>query len=250
MDGYTISEVAERTGFPATTLRFYEDAGLVHPARSAAGYRLYDERDLELLDFIGRAKGLGLSLEEIADLLVLLDEERCGPVQERLRDLVGGRIADAHDRIAELVAFTAELQQVTSALERHTPDGPCDVACGCWTDAGPPEPGAAGLLEPEPETGCDALACTLDPNEVAGRLADWRASLGAAVGREAVEGGVRVRFSADVDVADLAALVVAENDCCQFFTFGLTIGAGGVALDVTGPPDAQPVITALVGAPS
>ncbi|QSZ51433.1 MerR family DNA-binding transcriptional regulator [Arthrobacter sp. TS-15] len=45
-----ISEVAARTGVQATTLRYYEDIGLIGPAaRSANGYRSYDERDLDRL---------------------------------------------------------------------------------------------------------------------------------------------------------------------------------------------------------
>jgi MerR family transcriptional regulator, copper efflux regulator len=75
MDGYSISQVAERTGFPPSTLRFYEQHGLVRPARTSSGYRRYDNGHVELLEFIGRAKGFGLSLEEITDLLSLLDED-------------------------------------------------------------------------------------------------------------------------------------------------------------------------------
>jgi hypothetical protein len=44
MSRYTIGEVAERSGFPATALRYYEGIGLVAPTgRTAAGYRLYDD---------------------------------------------------------------------------------------------------------------------------------------------------------------------------------------------------------------
>jgi DNA-binding transcriptional MerR regulator len=53
---YTIGEVAERTGFSASALRYYEDIGLVTPAaRSDAGYRLYDDRVLSRLAFVARA---------------------------------------------------------------------------------------------------------------------------------------------------------------------------------------------------
>ena len=56
----TIGEVAERSGFPPSTLRYDEAIGLVVPsARSGAGYRLYDERALARLSFVGRAKRLG-----------------------------------------------------------------------------------------------------------------------------------------------------------------------------------------------
>lgn len=134
MDGYSIFQVAERTGFPATTLRFYEDAGLVCPGRTPAGYRCYDDRDIELLAFVGRAKGFGLSLEEITGLLGLLDEEQCAPIQGRLQDLVDTKINEAQDKIAQLQAFTAELQRVAVSLATHPPDGPCDDACGCRTE--------------------------------------------------------------------------------------------------------------------
>ena len=133
MDGLSISKVAERTGFPPTTLRFYEQAGLVRPQRTETGYRCYGERDIEVLSFIGRAKGFGLSLEEIAELLALLDEDRCAPVQGRLRALIDAKISDARARIAELERFATELEQVASGLDSHTPDGPCDDACGCTT---------------------------------------------------------------------------------------------------------------------
>ena len=134
MDGLSISKVAEGTEFPPTTLRFYEEAGLVRPRRTEAGYRCYGERDIEVLSFIGRAKGFGLSLEEITELLALLDDDHCAPVQGRLRTLIDAKIADARTRIIELERFATELEQVASGLDAHTPDGPCDDACGCTTE--------------------------------------------------------------------------------------------------------------------
>ncbi len=247
MDGYSISQVAERTGFPASTLRFYEQSGLVRPARTPAGYRSYDDGHIELLSFIGRAKGFGLTLDEITDLLALLDDERCAPVQSRLRDLVDAKIRDAQQRIAELVAFTAELQRVSATLRHHTPDGPCDDMCGCTTDH-VSNTTTGVVLTPEANGSDDPpIVCTLGPDRVGDRVADWQAALAQATTREPIAGGVRTRFPAEVDVASLAALAAAEQDCCRFFTFGLTIDRHGVALDITGPTDAQPVINALVG---
>ncbi|MGA6160644.1 MerR family transcriptional regulator [Stenotrophomonas sp. NPDC087984] len=51
-----ISQLAERTGVPATTLRFYDDAGLLSAGRSPIGYRLYGEDAVARLTFIGAAK--------------------------------------------------------------------------------------------------------------------------------------------------------------------------------------------------
>jgi DNA-binding transcriptional MerR regulator len=244
MDGYTISQVAERTGFPATTLRYYEQSGLVRPGRTAAGYRCYDDTHLELLSFIGRAKGFGLSLEEITELLTLLGDDECAPVQHRLRDLVDTKIADAQTKVAELTAFTIELQRVAASLGGHTPDGPCDDTCGCTTDhrSDAVQPVALGRRSDPP------IACTLSGDQMTTRLAAWRTMAAGATSREATSDGTRLRFERTVDVADLAALVAAEQDCCRFFTFTLTVGIDEVILDVTAPADARPTIDALVGA--
>jgi MerR family Zn(II)-responsive transcriptional regulator of zntA len=67
---YRIAEIARLTGFAPTTLRFYEQAGvLVPPERTAAGYRLYTDRDVERLRVIARAKQLGCTLDEITELV-------------------------------------------------------------------------------------------------------------------------------------------------------------------------------------
>lgn len=63
--GYKIKDVADRSGFSAVTLRYDEQIGLLpESARTAAGYRLYDDDALERLAFIARAKQLGCSLDE------------------------------------------------------------------------------------------------------------------------------------------------------------------------------------------
>lgn len=250
MDGYSISQTAERTGFPASTLRFYEDAGLVDPLRTPAGYRCYDDGMVERLRFIGRAKGFGLTLDEIAELLTLLDDERCAPVQRRLRGLVSEKITDAQATIAELIGFTAELQRVSAVLEATTPDGPCDDTCGCTADDGsasPPRENTMGALTERPTGSGHPIACSLPPEQTQGRMAAWQALLSGHRGREGIDGGIRVSFPGGVDVGTLAALCAAEQTCCNFFTFALTIEADGVTLDITGPDEAAEVIEAFVG---
>ena len=123
MEGITIiSKVAQETGFSPSALRFYEDAGLITPARPPAGYRTYDAASIETLRFIARAKRLGLSLDDISDLVTLFDDRRCEPVQERLRALLGAKIVEAQDQVATLIAFTAQLQSAAARLDTHTPD--------------------------------------------------------------------------------------------------------------------------------
>jgi DNA-binding transcriptional MerR regulator len=235
MDGYSISEVAERTGFTASALRFYEQHGLVRPDRTRSGYRSYDDRHVQLLGFISRAKGFGLSLEEITELLELLRQDRCSPVQDRLRGLIDAKIGEAEARVAELIAFTAELRRVASTLDGATPDGPCDDTCGCVTDP----------LGVEPDEHV-TIACTLAPNEMGPRLAAWQAMAEQSTGRHRVADGVHVRFPRSVDVGALAALVAAEQACCRFFTFTLTVADAEVVLEIDAPPDGGALVDALL----
>jgi MerR family copper efflux transcriptional regulator len=69
-----IGQVAGRTELSIRTVRHYDDVGLVRPsARSAGGFRLYTEDDVERLLVIRRMKPLGFSLAEMKDLLEALD---------------------------------------------------------------------------------------------------------------------------------------------------------------------------------
>ncbi|SEQ23100.1 MerR family transcriptional regulator, copper efflux regulator [Amphritea atlantica] len=67
-----ISQAAAATGLTSKTIRFYEQQGVIPPAaRSANGYRIYSEQQLESLRFIKRARDLGFSLDESRELLQL-----------------------------------------------------------------------------------------------------------------------------------------------------------------------------------
>lgn len=129
---YTIGEAAERSGFSASALRYYEGIGLVMPTdRTGSGYRLYDDRVLTRLAFIARAKRLGCSLEDIADLVGVWDGEACGPVQKRLHDLVTDKLFEAERQIAELTSFRDQLQSAATNLTGPAPDRPCSESCAC-----------------------------------------------------------------------------------------------------------------------
>ena len=66
-----IGQAAERSGLPTKTIRYYEDVGLLQPARRANGFRDYGDRDVHDLRFIARARGLGFSVEQCRHLLDL-----------------------------------------------------------------------------------------------------------------------------------------------------------------------------------
>ncbi len=255
-NGLKIKEVADASGFTAATLRYYEQIGLLPEAsRTPAGYRMYDRRTLDRLGFIARAKQLGCSLEEITGLTTAWDGGQCGPIQDQLRGLVAGKIEAAQHQLAELVTFTAELQQAATALERHRPDGACDTDCGCVSDPNHTPSNAATVqalvLSTKPRTtGEPAIACTLSDGSMKGRIADWRSLLAHVDRREGIDGGIRCVFSVAVPIDQLMRLVAAEQDCCQFFRFAITVDTRGVALEVRAPSEAQSIVDSMFGAPS
>lgn len=254
--GLKIKEVADASGFTTATLRYYEQIGLLPEAtRTPAGYRVYDQRTLDRLAFIARAKQLGCRLDEITGLTTAWDGGQCGPVQDQLRELVAGKIDAAHFQIGELVTFAAELQQAAAALERHRPDGACDAGCGCVSD--PTDTSAVEatvqpvLLSTKPTTpGQPAIACTLSAGSMKGRIADWNALLAHVVRRERVDGGVRSAFAGSVPLDELMRLVAAEQDCCQFFQFAITVDNRGLALEVRAPEEARAIVESMFGVPS
>jgi MerR family transcriptional regulator, copper efflux regulator len=193
---YRISQLAERTGVPA-------------------GYRTYTDDDAERVRFIGAAKGLGLTLARIGALLEVRDGGMCREVRDELRGLVADRIADTEHRIDELRAFREHLDRASGRLrELPADDGPCGPAC---TD-----------LHAEP------VACSLDADRYAARIARWREQLGDAVERPAPEGGMAVRLPADRVMA-VAELVLAEQACCPFLTFRLDVAGPHLDLTVRAP---------------
>jgi DNA-binding transcriptional MerR regulator len=247
--GQTISAVAARTGFTPSALRFYEDAGLIKPERTERGYRLYDERSVERLRFIARAKQLGLSLDEITELVGLWNGDQCAPVAARLQSLIEDKLSEAQRRIAEIVAFAGDLQRFRAGLATADASGACGDLCACQADSVDPTRVAVTSQSVHPAD-APPIACTLAPDRVRDRLDRWRRVLGRAThGPTPVEGGVVVRFGADPGLAqEVTTLAVAEQSCCSFFAFTMRIDHTGTELTVAAPADARPLVEALFGA--
>jgi DNA-binding transcriptional MerR regulator len=246
---HTISEVAARTGCSPSALRYYENAGLIAPERTDSGYRAYDQRDIERLRFISRAEQLGLSLHEITDLVQLWEGDQCAPVAGRLRDLIDEKIGETQRRVSELIAFAADLQEVrTSLLTTEATAGPGGDDCACHAPTDAPA-GVELMRKAHLVTAKPPISCTLDSGEMTQRTTDWQQLLAETTSTPtAVDGGVTVRFPADPDLAGrVAALAVAEQSCCSFFTFTVRIDHTGTTLRVTAPPDAASLVDALLG---
>jgi len=106
----TILNAEKTTGVSRKTLRYYEDLGLLHPARSSNGYRKYDERTVERIRFIVRAKHLGFRLKDITAVLELSDEDT--PPCEHVATLIGEKLTEIDERIAELNRLRSDLQNI------------------------------------------------------------------------------------------------------------------------------------------
>jgi Cu(I)-responsive transcriptional regulator len=103
-----IGAVAERSGVPAKTIRYYESIGLIPSAdRRANGYRTYTDVDMHTLHFIKRARRLGFSVEDVRDLLDLWRDTRRSSAA--VKGIATGHLEALDRKIAELKSVRRSL---------------------------------------------------------------------------------------------------------------------------------------------
>lgn len=108
MCGISIGKLAKAASVSIDTVRFYEKSGLLPaPARRPSGYREYSSRDLAQLKFVRRARQLGFSLQEIAELLSL-DYE---PDQARAQRILEQKLVLIDRKANELEQWRRHLQR-------------------------------------------------------------------------------------------------------------------------------------------
>ena len=218
-----ISELADRSGVPASTLRYYEAQGLLPAERTPAGYRVFGERDVERVAFIAAAKRLGLSLAQAGELLTTWDEGVCAHVKSDLRPRLAERLGEADRQAAESTAFAASLRAALDRLDA-LPDrpGPCTEDC---------------LAREVP------VACSLGETELGDRVTKWRELVADAM-RVEVPGGVRLTVPVE-RAAAVAELAVQEQHCCPFFGFRLHLDGTSLHVEVLAPAAAAGLVTDL-----
>jgi DNA-binding transcriptional MerR regulator len=126
MSGMTIGKLAAAEGVSVETVRFYQRRGLLaEPARHGAGYRVYSEDDRARLTFIRRARALGFTLGEVADLL--------GPAAaQSSREIAAAaqaKLAAIDDQVRDLVRLRCRLRQLVRVCE-HGDDAQCAALGG------------------------------------------------------------------------------------------------------------------------
>jgi MerR family transcriptional regulator, copper efflux regulator len=104
----TIGRLARKAGVSVDTLRFYERRGLIAPPRRMlSGYRNYSDDVIDRVRFVKDAKGLGFSLREIQELLMLgvKSTRECGPITRK-----------AEAKLSQMTGEIARLQRLRRTL--------------------------------------------------------------------------------------------------------------------------------------
>jgi Cu(I)-responsive transcriptional regulator len=115
-----IGDASKRSSLPSKTIRYYEEIGLVTPARSGNGYRDYSDGDVQRLAFLQRARSLGFTIEECRELLSLYDDRNRASAD--VKEITRLKIEEIDRKIDELMSLKATLHKLMSAC--HGDDRP------------------------------------------------------------------------------------------------------------------------------
>lgn len=130
-----IGECSRLSGCPIRTIQYYEGRGLLEPAsRTESGYRLYSEEEVARLKFIRKAKLLGLTLEEIRELVDMASGCHRGEIMPRLQEVLDEKLRETEERIKALEAFRESLLYYHRQASGAEPEESCGDGvsfCGC-----------------------------------------------------------------------------------------------------------------------
>lgn len=109
MKEWAIGDVAERAGVPASTIRYYEEIGLLPEAERVNGRRRYGEGIVAQLNLIRLAKEAGFTLDEIQTLVHEFPEGT--PPSSRWAVMAEGKLAELEERVRRIEAMKTVLQR-------------------------------------------------------------------------------------------------------------------------------------------
>ncbi|MBO6519999.1 MAG: Cu(I)-responsive transcriptional regulator [Rhodospirillales bacterium] len=118
-----VRDAAERSGLPSKTVRYYDEIGLVVPDRRGNGYRDYDDRAVQKLAFLKRARQLGFSIEDCRHLLSLYEDKDRASAD--VKALAEAHLKEINVRLAELEHLRDTLKHLIHACHGdNRPDCP------------------------------------------------------------------------------------------------------------------------------
>lgn len=118
-----IGDVADASGLPAKTIRYYEDIGLIRPGRGDNGYRSFSDTDLHKLRFLSRSRALGFSIDDCRALLALYEDDHRASAE--VRRIARRHLDEIENKIADLNALRGTLTHlVETCAGDDKPDCP------------------------------------------------------------------------------------------------------------------------------
>ncbi len=127
-----IGDLARECSVNPKTIRYYEAFGLLpKAARAPTGHRIYSEKDLRRLQFIRRAKQIGLPLASIRQVTTYADTGSCQHLRPRLKELIAAQLAEIEGRMKDLRALQRALRGHYASLGQPEAPPRSDTGCSC-----------------------------------------------------------------------------------------------------------------------
>jgi DNA-binding transcriptional MerR regulator len=122
MNRFFIGDRAKRFGLNPRTIRYYETVEILpKPKRTETGYRIYDNETIERLEFILKAKALGLKLDEIKEIIGLYEK---GEIPcECTRAIIRKKIEEIDEKISDLADLKTRLSSLLKLKRHYIPRG-------------------------------------------------------------------------------------------------------------------------------
>ncbi|CAN5869905.1 Cu(I)-responsive transcriptional regulator [soil metagenome] len=131
MSTYTIGDAARAAGVTPRAIRLWESRGLMPESdRTDSGYRVFTDADVEVLEFIRRGRGLGLSLDAIAEVMDIAASGE--PCCDRTQSLLAQRVAEIDAAIVDL----RRLRETVVVAQRAEVDQRAGARCAVIEAAG------------------------------------------------------------------------------------------------------------------
>ncbi|MEO8696822.1 MAG: hypothetical protein ABI658_25155 [Acidimicrobiales bacterium] len=165
-----------------------------------------------------------------------------------MAEFAADKLADTRANIEELSTFAAQLQAMSERLEIESVPGACSGACVCVDESATTQTVAVSLGTLPSAT--VAIACTLAATQVPDRIQQWHDVINRATRRTLITHGMRLSFRFDPSSSARWPNWPRKSRHVAFYTFAITIVDGRADLDVTAPPGATKLVTALFGAPA